>query len=108
MLIWYSNIPEETVYFLRRNTASWWYFSQFLVVGHFFVPFLLLLFEWGKKYPSFLCGMAIWILLMHLLDIYVVVLPALHITGVRPKPPRFLQPAGHWVHPGRRLSQAAR
>jgi hypothetical protein len=84
MLIWYSNIPEETVYFLRRNTASWWYLSQFLVVGHFFVPFLLLLFQWGKKSPSFLCGMAIWILLMHLLDIYVVVLPALHITGVRP------------------------
>ena len=42
MLIWYSNIPEETVYFLRRNTASWWYLSQFMVIGHFFVPFLLL------------------------------------------------------------------
>ena len=41
MLIWYSNIPEETVYFLRRNTASWWYLSQFMVIGHFFVPFLL-------------------------------------------------------------------
>jgi len=84
MLIWYSNIPEETIYFLLRNTASWWYLSQFLVVGHFFVPFLFLLFQRGKRMPSFLCGMAIWILLMHLLDIYIVVLPALHVTGVRP------------------------
>jgi uncharacterized membrane protein YidH (DUF202 family) len=86
MLIWYSNIPEETVYFLRRNTASWWYLSQFLVIGHFFVPFLFLLFQRGKRTPSFLCGMAIWILLMHLLDIYIVVLPALHVAGVRPNP----------------------
>ena len=76
MLIWYSNIPEETVYFLRRNTASWWYLSQFMVVGHFFVPFLLLLFQRAKKTPTFLCGMAVWILLMHMLDIYIVVLPA--------------------------------
>jgi hypothetical protein len=86
MLIWYSNIPEETVYFLRRNTASWWYLSQFMVVGHFFVPFLLLLFQRAKKTPTFLCGMAIWILLMHMLDIYIVVLPALHVAGVRPNP----------------------
>ncbi len=86
MLIWYSNIPEETVYFLRRNTASWWYLSQFMVVGHFFVPFLLLLFQRAKKTPTFLCGMAVWILLMHMLDIYIVVLPALHVAGVRPNP----------------------
>jgi magnesium-transporting ATPase (P-type) len=86
MLIWYSNIPEETVYFLRRNTASWWYLSQFMVVGHFFVPFVLLLFQRAKKTPTFLCGMAVWILLMHMLDIYIVVLPALHVAGVRPNP----------------------
>ena len=52
MLIWYANIPEETIYFLHRNTASWWYLSQFMVVGHFFVPFLLLLFHRGKKTPD--------------------------------------------------------
>ena len=30
--------------------------------------------------------MAVWILLMHMLDIYIVVLPALHVAGVRPNP----------------------
>lgn len=84
MLIWYSNIPEETIYFLRRNTGSWWFLSQFLVVGHFFGPFLLLLFARGKRTPMFLCGMAVWILLMHALDMYVIVLPALHKVGVAP------------------------
>ena len=82
MLIWYANIPEETVYFLRRNTESWQILSTALVVGHFFVPFLLLLPNPGKRKPAFLCGMAVWILLMHMLDIYVVVLPALHKAGV--------------------------
>lgn len=82
MLIWYANIPEETIYFLRRNTESWQILSTALVVGHFFVPFLLLLPNIGKKKPAFLCGMALWILSMHLLDIYVIVLPALHKAGV--------------------------
>lgn len=82
MLIWYANIPEETIYFLRRNTESWQILSTALVVGHFFVPFLLLLPNPGKRKPAFLCGVAVWILLMHLLDIYVIVLPALHKAGV--------------------------
>lgn len=82
MLIWYADIPEETVWFLRRTTETWWYFSQFLVVGHFFIPFLLLLPQPTKKKPMFLCGMAVWILLMHFLDLYVVVLPELHKTGI--------------------------
>ncbi len=84
MLIWYANIPEETIYFLNRNTESWWYLSTFLVVGHFFIPFLLLLFQFGKRTPTFLCGMSCWILLMHLLDIYIIVLPALHRNGFAP------------------------
>lgn len=84
MLIWYANIPEETVYFLRRNTESWQILSTALVVGHFFVPFLLLLPNLGKKKPAFLCGVAIWILLMHLMDIYVIVLPAVHKAGFSP------------------------
>jgi hypothetical protein len=82
MLIWYANIPEETIYFLRRNTESWQVLSTALVVGHFFVPFLLLLPNPGKRKPAFLCGVAVWILLMHLLDIYVIVLPVLHKAGV--------------------------
>jgi len=84
MLIWYSNIPEETVYFILRNTGSWWYLQIFLVAGHFFLPFLLLLMNFGKRSPAFLCGMALWILTMHALDIYVIVMPVLHRSGFHP------------------------
>lgn len=94
MLIWYANIPEETVWFIRRNTETWWYLSLALIAGHFFVPFLLLLPQAGKRKPAFLCGMAVWLLFMHALDLYLVVLPALHPTGVSLHPLDILCPIG--------------
>jgi hypothetical protein len=84
MLIWYSNIPEETIYFRIRNTESWWYFSTFLVVFRFFLPFPILLLQWTKKNPRYLCMVAWLILFVQFIDIYVIVLPALHNFGFRP------------------------
>jgi hypothetical protein len=82
MLIWYANMPEETQYYLTRNTESWWNLSMLLVIGRFFGPFAILLLRSIKKHPRQLCYVAAWILLMQMLDIYLVVLPALHGTGV--------------------------
>jgi len=82
MLYWYANIPEETQYFLVRNTESWSVLSWVLVIGRFFVPFALLLMRMTKKNTTWLCSISGWILCMQLLDMYVVVLPALHGTGV--------------------------
>ena len=82
MLIWYANIPEETQYYLTRNTESWWSLSMLLVIGRFFGPFAILLLRSIKKHPRQLCYVAAWILLMQMLDMYLVVLPALHGTGV--------------------------
>jgi hypothetical protein len=83
MLIWYANIPEETQYFLTRNTMSWWALSTTLVFGRFFGPFAILLLRSIKKHPRQIGWMAAWILCMQMLDIYVIVLPALHGAGVR-------------------------
>jgi len=82
MLIWYANMPEETEYFIRRNTESWNALSLFLVIGRFFVPFALLLIRAPKKSPRKLCMIAGWLVFMQLCDIYVIVLPALHGAGV--------------------------
>ena len=84
MLIWYANIPEETVYFITRNTNSWSWFSTFLVIGRFFLPFPFLLLQGTKKNPFYLCIAAGWILFMQMIDLYVVVLPSLHRTGFSP------------------------
>src|SRR6202171_2799466 len=82
MLIWYANMPEETQYFIRRNTESWNSLSLFLVIGRFFVPFALLLLRGPKKKARQLCMIAGWLVFMQLVDIYVVILPALHGAGL--------------------------
>jgi hypothetical protein len=81
MLIWYANMPEETIYFKIRNTEGWHILSTLLVAGRFFLPFPVLLFQATKKNVKLICGVAVWIILMQVLDLYVVVLPVLHQTG---------------------------
>jgi hypothetical protein len=82
MLIWYANIPEETQFFIARNTQSWWALSMLLVIGRFFVPFAILLLRSIKKEPHRLSILAGWMVCMQMLDMYLIVLPALHGTGV--------------------------
>jgi hypothetical protein len=86
MLIWYANIPEESIYFRLRNTESWNILSTLLVIGRFFIPFPILLTQWIKKHPDRLKWVAYLVLVMQLLDMYIVVLPAvpeaLRRTGV--------------------------
>jgi hypothetical protein len=82
MLIWYANMPEETEYFIRRNTESWNALSLFLVIGRFFIPFVILLIQGLKRKPHRLCLIAGWIVFMQMVDIYIVILPALHGPGV--------------------------
>jgi len=75
-LIWYANITEETQFYLMRNTEFWNpYTIVFLVVGHFFVPFTVLLVRQVKKMPMVLSGVAAWNLVMHVLDVYWVIIP---------------------------------
>ena len=85
MLIWYANIPEETSYFVLRNTESWWWLSSSLVWCRFVLPFPVLLFQFIKK-NNVIYYVSGWILLMQLIDVYVIVLPVLHRTGVRFSP----------------------
>src|SRR5881628_3426895 len=82
MLIWYANMPEETQYFITRNTESWWALSMLLVIGRFFITFGILLLRSIKKNPHQLSILAGWMILMQMLDMYLIVLPALHGTGV--------------------------
>ena len=84
MLIWYADIPEESAYYVIRSSGSWKALGILLVAGHFVVPFTLLLFRSPKSSARFLGLVAGWILAMHLLDIYTIVLPVLHPAGFHP------------------------
>ncbi len=74
-LIWYANITEETRYFLLRNTENWNLVSLSLVFMHFAVPFLALLRSDVKKNQKFMIGFCCYILFMHAVDVYHMIIP---------------------------------
>jgi hypothetical protein len=75
MLIWYAHVPEETSWYLVRQSGPWLGLSLTLVVGHFIVPFLWLISRWPKRRRWVLAAAAVWILAMHWLDLYWLVMP---------------------------------
>jgi len=81
-LIWYGNIPEETVWFLHRWEGSWKIVTLILVFGHFVVPFFIMITRGAKRKLGALKVLAVWLLLMHLVDMYWLVMPTLHKHGV--------------------------
>ncbi|MBM4117937.1 hypothetical protein FJ251_09380 [bacterium] len=75
MLIWYANIPEETGWYLARQTGGWTAVTLLLLFGHFFLPFLGLISRYPKRQGLLLTPGAFWVLLMHWVDIYWLVMP---------------------------------
>lgn len=75
MLIWYANIPEETVWYLARQTGPWTYVTLGLLFGHLLIPFLGLLPREAKRRKTVLGIWCVWILVAHWVDIYWLVMP---------------------------------
>lgn len=83
-LIWYANFPEETRWYAIRRAGAWNAMSWSLVLGHFAVPFLLLLFRATKRSPFWLAFAAGWILVFHYIDLYWIIMPGIHREASRP------------------------
>jgi hypothetical protein len=76
LLIWYANLPEETVWFLSRWRNGWEVVSVALIVVRFAVPYFALLAQDAKMDTRRLKIVAVWILAAHLLDLYWLVMPS--------------------------------
>lgn len=83
-LIWYANLPEETGFFIHRAHGSWANVTLFLAIGHFAVPFFFLMPRTIKRKTSLLVTGAVWMLLMHLVDLHWLVMPSLHKYEFQP------------------------
>jgi hypothetical protein len=83
-LMWYANMPEETIFYKARLTGSWKTVSILLMVGHFAVPFLYLMGRDVKRRGLTLAIGGAWLLAMHFVDLYWQVMPTLHPTGLSP------------------------
>jgi len=75
MLIWYGNIPEETEWFLKRQTGDWTTVSLLLIFGHFVLPFLLLVSRFIKRRPILLAITGGFVAAMGWVDMYWLVIP---------------------------------
>ncbi len=84
MLIWYGNIPEETEWYLERQTGDWLYVSLALLFGHFVIPFLFLVSRYPKRRRNTLMVAAVWMLVMHWLDMFWLVMPETSHGHFRP------------------------
>jgi hypothetical protein len=81
MLIWYGGIPEETVWYKHRLEHGWGYHSAALTLGHFVIPFFLMLPRFVKRAMPFMAVMSVSLLVMHWFDLHWISLPVLHEDG---------------------------
>ncbi|MEN7546927.1 quinol:cytochrome C oxidoreductase [Rapidithrix thailandica] len=76
LLIYYANIPEETVYFWERLNSD--YYSKFIFINlflNFFFPFLGLMTRDAKRKIILLKIVCVIVLIGHWLDFYLMVTP---------------------------------
>ncbi|MGE0772806.1 MAG: quinol:cytochrome C oxidoreductase [Cyclobacteriaceae bacterium] len=85
LLIYYANIPEETVYFFTRmkNSPYSWVFYTNLILN-FVLPFLLLMTRDAKRHMSLLKVVCPIVIIGHWFDFYNMVTPGVmqHEGGV--------------------------
>ena len=76
-LIWYANIPEETMWFAYRIADDFFAVTLVLCLGRFFIPFFFLLPRAVKRNSVTLFIAASWILMMEFVDMYWLIQPVL-------------------------------
>ena len=81
-LIWYANMPEETHWFKEHFAGNWNSVAAFIAIGHFGVPFVLFMSRHIKRKLNLHCLMAIWILFMHFVDLYWLIMPNIDKQGI--------------------------
>jgi hypothetical protein len=79
LIIWSGNITEEIRWYLDRVHGHWWYVATGLIFFHFVLPFALLLSRNLKRQPRRLVRMAVWIMLVRLVDLFWLVQPSFHV-----------------------------
>lgn len=75
LIIWIGDVPREVTWYAARSRAGWGGLAVAIGVGHFALPFVLLLFRAVKRSGAALAALGAWLLAMHVLDTYWFVLP---------------------------------
>lgn len=86
LLIWYSNIPEETAYFYLREHQTWDWLFYANVFINWLVPFFALMTRESKRRAYILKRVCIVLIIGHWLDLYVMIAPPVfhHANAANP------------------------
>ena len=82
MLIWYTNIPEETSYFVLRQKNGWFALFIINIFLNWAIPFLVLLRRDTKRHRRTIGLVAAVVLLGRWLDVYLMIFPG--VVGESP------------------------
>ncbi|MDB6111505.1 MAG: hypothetical protein JWR69_3255 [Pedosphaera sp.] len=83
LIIWSGNLPQEIVWYVHRIADGWKWIVVLLALFHFFVPFFLLLFRANKQRVPVLMTIAGFVFFVRILDVFWMVAPSFHPTGIR-------------------------
>jgi hypothetical protein len=81
-LIYYANIPEETLWYFHRLEGNWSVIAYSLIIIRFVAPFLLLLSRPAKNNFTLLGIASVIIVVIHFFEIHWIVMPTLHHHGL--------------------------
>ena len=83
IIIWSGNVIETNPFYLLRMdpTTPWRSMGAFLMVFHFFVPFVILFSRWVKQSHRLLAIVAAWMLLAQLVNLFFYIVPEFDRTG---------------------------
>jgi hypothetical protein len=76
MLIWYANIPEETIYFKVRMQGAYKGIFYLNLIINFAAPFLLLMTRRAKRNYGSITMISVLTIFGHWLDFYQMVMPS--------------------------------
>jgi hypothetical protein len=69
LIIWSANLPEEIPWYMARLKGTWMPVAVLILLGHFALPFSLLLSRDLKRHPSLLAIVAAFVLVMRVVDL---------------------------------------
>ena len=81
LLVYAANLQDEIPYVLTRIEGGWQYLALFLVIFQFAVPFCLLLSRPLKRAPDRLVKLALWLLIVRVIDTFMYVTPEFSRAG---------------------------
>lgn len=81
MLIWYSNLPEETSYFITRTRGPWGPVVLLSITLNWIVPFFALLSRHAKRSAGIMLRVAVVVLIGRWVDLYLMIFPTTIAAG---------------------------